>query len=216
MNKKTLLISGLSFLAGGGVGFFVTNHLLRKEYKNMAEEAIEEARQHYLSKLWTADGVIMDEDEIPEDVVYMDEEANSVPSEDQECKDYIPKARNVVPVSTAEEVQATLSENSQKLYDPKTDGFPEEIMKPQEITAESFGTDFLDYEKESLYYYSIDGILVDSNEEIVVDREDVVGPNMLDDWRGETVKWVRSYETETDFEIIWVEAEFADQVHGYR
>lgn len=82
----------------------------------------------------------------------------------------------------------------------------------QEITDDDFFNQNRDYDKETLLFYKKDGVLCFENEEVVLDKEELLGPN-FSDWlnafrntkvtseKGKSL-YLRSDFLHTDYEVI--------------
>lgn len=85
---------------------------------------------------------------------------------------------------------------------------------PYVITVDEFTDEFDQHDKVSLYYYKVDDVLCDEQEEVINEVEDTVGYNALSALDMQTTVWVRNERLRIDYEIIALNKSYAEQVHG--
>lgn len=196
MNNAIIFSAGLTL--GTMLGFLVGKHT----YETKAAKEIQEMREHYREKLEKIPLSIPDKPS-PRDLVKRYEEEEMIdrdvnydevegppdePSEDVD--DYEP------------------GENDNYVYDE-----PERSQgddQPKLIPVEEFGA-IPTFDEVSLLYYQGNDILTTDSDEVVEDRDAMVGNCMtkfgFEDSDEKSI-YVRNYEQETDYEIIKIFGDF--------
>lgn len=85
---------------------------------------------------------------------------------------------------------------------------------PYIITDEEYADEFPHHDKVSLYYYRVDDVLTEENEEIIDDIDRIIGYQALSVLDTQTNVWVRNEPLGIDYEIMALNTSFAEQVHG--
>ena len=96
--------------------------------------------------------------------------------------------------------------------------------KVEEITEEEYFSSNRTYDKETILFYKKDRVMCYENEEVIIDREEVLGPDFLD-WvdvfcntkvtseKGKSI-YLRSEFLETDYEVIVYAGSYEHFVNG--
>ena len=171
----------LAFTIGAAAGSIITWKLIKDKYEQIAQEEIDSVKEVYSRRF---------------------EERNK-----EEIKEE-PKEENLIPKSSLDNPEMTAYATT--LRDagysappdeqPKTKGVAGEI--PYVISPDEYG-DLPDYGKFELTYYA-DGVLADSDDEIVDDVDDVVGEESLltfGTYEEDSVH-VRNDRLKADYEIL--------------
>ena len=153
MNNRVLNL--LAFIAGAGIGSFVTYKALKSKFEQRAQEEIDSVKEVYSRKYTSIDSE-------PEDTDAAEEEP------DQEPINNYTAARKESILDYAARVNVLGYSN--KVTDEDEDEEDEEDMVEYEVIApEEFGDD-PNYECVSFTYFS-DGVLVDEDMEVVEDHD---------------------------------------------
>lgn len=86
--------------------------------------------------------------------------------------------------------------------------------QPYVITDQQYSEENGHYDKISLYYYRIDDVLTEDNEEIIDDIDSSIGWDALHVLDMQTNVWVRNERIASDYEVIALNSSFAESVHG--
>jgi hypothetical protein len=84
--------------------------------------------------------------------------------------------------------------------------------KPYIIDNNEFTDEFDSHDKISLYYYRIDDVLCDEEEEVVEDIEGTIGYDALAALDKQTTIWVRNEPLCTDYEIVAINRSYTETV----
>ena len=96
--------------------------------------------------------------------------------------------------------------------------------KVEEITEEEYFSSNRTYDKETILFYKKDRVMCYENEEVIMDREEILGPDFLD-WvdtfcntkvtseKGKSI-YLRSEFLETDYEVIVYAGSYEHFVNG--
>jgi len=181
MNSTIKCVS--AFVIGAGIGSIVTWKFVKRKYEQIAESRIEEMRDFYLKKI----GGDEDESSESEDVENEEQPVNEPPT-DGEKIEYNSIVKNQGYSS---------DENTEKGGDSVVNKNKSYVIPPEE-----FG-ELDEYDTESLTYYA-DGVLADSNDEIVDNVEELIGEDSLThfgEYEDDSV-FVRNDELQCDYEIL--------------
>lgn len=158
------------------------------------------------------------DDDIPKDIKsdQLDLEAEAVVQENAER------------IERFEQMQAE-RESPEEDFDPEMRSERRRIERERskevhEITEEEFFKSNRDFDKETILYYKKDGIMCYENEDIIMDREEILGPNFVD-WvdafrntkvtseQGKSI-YLRSDFLKTDYEVIVYAGSYEHFVNG--
>lgn len=186
MNKGVVFTIGLAI--GAAVGSTVAWLSLKTKYERLAQEEIEAVREYY--------------DSIRIDILEEDEPTVEPIGELVEIDE---KGNTKVEYSSI----ASIYSNS----DEKKEEGGNEIMsrnEPYVISPAEFG-EIESYETMTLIYYN-DGILADSDKNIVEDIESCIGYESLNHFGEyeEDAVYVRNDDAMTDYEVLLDESDYAD------
>lgn len=82
----------------------------------------------------------------------------------------------------------------------------EELGEPYVISRDSFENEYQDFHKESLVYFEDDDVLSDEKDEIIFDREKVIGIEALNSFGegsdDEDIVYVRNLSLSIDYEVV--------------
>jgi hypothetical protein len=82
------------------------------------------------------------------------------------------------------------------------------------IDADQYAEEFTHFDKVTLYYYRIDDVLTEENEEVIEDVDDVVSLDALAKLDMQTSVWVRNEKLMIDYEIISLNASYSQKILG--
>ena len=215
---------------GAATGAFVAIKLLEDHYAQMAEDEIEEIKEHSrkkiadiiakyekqkveaaneetaiknkYAKLATTYGNPTYNNPVPVNVgiADLDDAENEYPREDEDYDDI-----------------ETMDELEEEMYakEAENDRLNERFdVEPYLITEEEFSNENTHYEKETLWYYELDKTLSDDNEEIIVNAEQLIGDDTLIMVEDERTVYIRNDRQARDFEIICLSKSYAEEVCG--
>lgn len=187
----------LMFVLGAAAGSLLTWKLLEKKYKDMAEDEINIVREHYRNKQKEKVEAIVEH--------YIEEDKL-----DNSTKEYTKTVNDLGYTTTV----TTYADGVPMEYSVEEDGSvyiaqgPEQVA-PYVIAPEEYGNkDF--YDLENWTYYA-DGVMTDSNDEIVWDPERTIGDALshFGDYEDDAVH-VRNENTKCDYEILKHELTFTE------
>lgn len=171
------------FVVGAGIGSIVTWKFVKRKYEQIADEEIAKMREYYKEKCRTEDDSA-------------DEQVVSSESTDEKKVEFT--AEEKIEYSDIIKKQGyTSDENIEKGGDPVITK-----ERPYVIPPEDFG-EIDEYDTESLTYYE-DGVLTDSDDEIIDNVEELIGRDSLThfgEYEDDSV-FVRNDVLKRDFEIL--------------
>lgn len=189
------LNNALAFTTGVVIGASVTYTLIKKHFKEIADDEIDTMREYYRGK--------SEKEEKKKEEV-------SNPEMKEAREDHLeekPSIREYTSLIQKENYSnysgaASTADNKKEVDD---------VEKPYVITPEEFGE--LDYSTISLTYYS-DGVLTYESDELVEDADSIVGAGFADhfgEYEDDSV-FVRNDRMKTDFEILVDKRNYSDVV----
>ncbi len=242
--KAVILTVGVvSVLSGALVSYLVVNSRLRAKYQKLADEQIEDVKNHYLV-------FQKDKGDLAELAAkYPDTERTATPEEVAEAESIIdregyipydkiktqvtPPATPVDMIHSAEKIVQEASAVSEEIVrniwesdDPDTYfDFEEELQRREDrpefpfvITKEEFDQAEADYQQGSLTYFDGDNILIDDTDK-PCDLDFTIGAeNVLRFGHGsgdKNIVYIRNPKLELDFEVTQSLGTFTKEVLGY-
>lgn len=223
MNKNVLIIGAtavVSLAAGAAGGYFFAKKQLTAKYEDLAKREIAEAKDFYkvLHK--------KDEFETPEKAA-----AELIPvvngNEFSEAADAMKVYQGEVETKTETDVEVVVQKNiftqirtqlseNDEAWERETRNRTEEA--PYVLKQAEFMAGELEYQQVTLTYYSGDKVLVDEREDIIEDKDDLVGLFNLErfgHWSGdEKVVYLRNHVKELDLEVLLHEGKYGEIVAG--
>lgn len=213
---------------GGGLGFYFTRRLLETKYKQIAEEEIDEMREHYRAKTTALENT-KDKGDLEtlvrEKGYSMDAEppmAVTPPAsvvEAAEEPDVEPKVDNIFERQppSAEELGTPLSHGDDWDYEKeKRNRSP---VKPYVIHVDE-RHDFPDYDEVTFTYYDDDDVLCNERDEVLdrSERDTLIGePNLNKFGHGSgdpSIVYIRNDKLELQVEVVLSPNAYAHEVHG--
>ena len=207
--NKTIVIAGVSFIAGAGFGHFVTRLYLASKmdtkYSQIADKEIESMKEYYENRV----------NEVEKKLDSLDFAEEEVPEEEKaddkfDVKDFVGKSTVKVDYSKYSESMNEEDERQMNLYlDGERETEERYKLKgkpPVEILGTDWGDPNIGFSKEVLIFYDEDGVLATEDGETVDDMDDVVG-----EWftRSDFVKnkfsdsiYIRNFDYGIDYEIV--------------
>jgi hypothetical protein len=88
--------------------------------------------------------------------------------------------------------------------------------QPYVIDDEEFTNGFPQHEKVSLYYYKVDDVLAEENEEVVTDIDNTIGYDAMNQFDMQTTVWVRNEPLGIDYEVVSINKSYAETVAGFK
>jgi len=228
MNK--ILSLTVIFLAGVGVGFLVSQKLLEQKYATLAEEEIKSVKETFSKNLKSCfeEGPV--ESTKAEDFRKASNFTAGLTRSSINMNPYEKAKRNYVgapchdelfvPIYEEDEEEDDEDEESELITDSA--GMTEEDIddvdknNPYIITYDEFTDTREDYEKVSLYYYTLDDTLIDEDNSIIHHIEQSVGYDALSLLNLEAAVWVRNEPLRIDYEIIAINNKpYTTAIHGF-
>jgi hypothetical protein len=206
-----ILILALTFVAGGGVGFFVAKKLLEEHYRELSEDEISDVVAYFTKKYEKE----IEAEEKEENRILVEKYAK--PS----LEDLVGKV-NAVKETEDEVVQVLMEfedEEDEDLEDEEHPEYLEEDEEEPEPRDEPYLIDYTvfiqndDYEKVDLYYYRFDSIMCTENDEILHSPYDVLGWDWEEAVERKATVFVRSESIRTDYEIHALSKSYNEEVH---
>ena len=228
---KNVIFFGL----GAALGSIVTVFCVKRHYRKLADEEIDEVREAYRKK--TVSKELAERNSEAKKAILRDISSEKEPeneaklvkltekSEDlkrfEELREPYVESHNVFSNPLNEEEFDDFEEDTDDPYEIFVDHTsPSELnSQPFEISEEEFASEKLFYDKVMLFYYN-DGIAVmEDTDEIIDALEDLIGPDIipeaierLGDYPSENdTVYVRNDNRSTDYGIIFTGTEFVQE-----
>lgn len=215
MATGTLTNRDAAFLAGGIavgalIGGFAVKQYLEPKYRRLAEEEISDIRDYYNAK-----AIVLSEKPKLEALVKelgYDPGVNGGPT--PEDVDAAEVERNVF------EQRDYAAENAET-WDYDRERANRSSEAPYILHIDEFTENETQYEQQTYTYYEGDDVLSDENDQVVNDRDSIVGEvnlGMFGTGHGsgnEHVLYVRNDRLAIDFELVRSEGKYAEEVHGF-
>jgi len=203
---KSVITKIAIFAIGVGVGVLA----VKKYYKDLAEDEIESVKEHYgknkrfepKDSTACAESKKMKEDPDTIDRKKKRNVTNPLTRSSADENDYKKAKKNYNSMSLH-------PVDEEEMNPPNTDK-----TQPYLIDSEEFADTFDNHEKVCLYYYRIDDVLTEENEEVLMDRENVVGFEAIKELDIEPTVWVRNERLDIDYEIMALNKSYQETVHG--
>lgn len=173
---KYILNNIVVFACGAAVGSVITWKILKEKYARIAQEEINEVREHFAKRLKE-----LGSEKETTDEVKSERNFNDVSEEEVERDQYVDVLKNTGYANKEVEFMA----------------------KPYVISPDMFGENGDEYETISLTYYA-DGVLADDMDEPIDDIDDIVGKDSLNhfgEYEDDSV-FVRNERMRCDYEIL--------------
>jgi hypothetical protein len=227
-------------VAGGGVlGYIFAQRRLETKYQDLAQEEIEEMREHYHQK-----SVALEAEAGKKDLGEIVKERGYVPEEPEESAE--PPMAVTPPTAVVERAEETADEEAEpEPSEEEVDEAPEPVtrnvfrdredlpewdehkerarrspMKPYVIHREERDTQEA-YDGVTYTYYEQDDVVCDERDDVIPeeDRERIFGEANLERFghgSGDpTVVYIRNDKLEMDIEIVRSPNSYAEEVHGF-
>lgn len=205
MNK--VIIAGVSFLAGLGIGHTATRLYLATKmdakYSQIADREIESMREYYEERLKDIESKV-------ESLDYAEEEVPEEVNDNFDVKDFVGKSTVKVDYSKYAEKYDDETNRHINLYlegEEETEEYQRVKGKPPvEIIGKDWGDPDIGFKTEELIYYAEDNVLATEDGEIIEDWDDIVG-----DWfkssdfmknRFADSLYIRNFDYRIDYEIV--------------
>ena len=226
--NKSLLLYPVVLAIGAIAGSLITKRQLEQKYAKLAEEEISSVRDYYVRR---------DAEKTKEKAGYS-KEASKV--SDEELKNphgvltrsslqdnpYEQAKRNYASMHMTHQEEPEGDpdeEEDDELRDPS--GMTEQDhldtrrvdrSHPYIIDDEEFANEFDYHEKVSLYYYRVDGSLMEENEELIPNPKDIIGEEALKLLDKTPNVWVRNESLGIDYEIIGLNTSYTEATTDLR
>lgn len=154
MNIKLIGAVAGGFIFGVAVGTI----LMKEKYRKESETAIETIREYYKGQKKT-------EKEVKDEVRKVEEPVNDISvKKNSEYVDYTKYSKKTYKEEVKEYADIPPAENP---------------IKPYVITEEMYDNENPQYSKEEMYFYSMNNVLTDIDDDVIVDQESLVGPDLF-------------------------------------
>lgn len=213
MDRRVAVVLALmGTAAGAGIGWYLAERKLRKEYAEIAESEIEQMRNHFRQRLVAK--------EVKPEISQLGKRAEELgytptPAE----KPQAPGDLNTAPgVEERDEVSNVFQREAEHEdhWDYEEEKKNRDPDRPYVIHFDERGE--TGYEQVTLTYYSGDDVICDEQDKIVDDQDRVVGhPNLNKFGHGSNdpvIVYVRNEYLDLDIELIRSEQSYAEEVHG--
>lgn len=220
---KRVIINVTILAVGAGIGYLVTKNY----YEKVLEEEIEDLKEHF----GRTQKISVDDDS-KEEVSAMDGNGNVInfrnnshltrsSLDDNRCEQ-AKKSYNLVGKHNNQEVEQKDEENEEdntEITDEAgmteqdfTDLSKVNRTEPYLITDVEFSEEFDHHDKVSLYYYTVDDILAEENEEVIQDIEGTIGYEAMRALDMQNSVWVRNEPLTIDYEVIAIKKSYAEMI----
>ncbi len=191
--NKGLIASVFSFLLGGGIGAIVTNKILNKKYKELADKEIESVKKSL--------------------ELYYGKKPATAPSEEKENSKVENKKNQFLDKDSIDMEALRNNKNEANPYHKAFANIVKEeeysTTKPYIIPPEEFADS--DWDMKTLHYYS-DGVLTDDEKNVIKDIKGTVGDEALNSFGRyeDDAVYVRDEINRIDYEILLEDEKFSD------
>jgi hypothetical protein len=236
--NKSILLNILIFTLGGGVGFLVGKKVYENYYAAIAQEEIDSVKEAFENRRLVESGKPGNENGMT-DEEYRTKNLSSEFDGDPDktpngISEYNKQRTNTNSLTRSSTIINNSNEQAKMNYhlvsakpqtetdEPLTDaaGKTEEEMdlskvdrtRPYIIDDREFNDEFEHHDKISLYYYAVDDVLCDEDEEVIKDIDNTVGFEALEAFDRQTTVWVRNEPLTIDYEIICINKSYAESV----
>ena len=201
----------LAFLLGAGAGALAADRMLRKRYEDIADCEIASMSEYYHNKFDSIPSPEPSEPEAPKTPEVVRENPSGIMTrstlDGTLTNEYQKSKRNYHLLSTEPE-QVEPSEPPEDEENPI-----EEVAThdgPYIISDEDYLKGGQANDKISLYYYKMDDILCDENEDIVDDPRLLIGSEAMNLLKNQTTVWIRNDQIGVDYEVIGTRQRYAE------
>jgi len=199
----------LIFTTGAAIGSVVTWKLLEKKYKDLADEEIESVKEVFKNR--NSEPAIRKEEKITKTTTVVEEEVQEE-SEGIISNGEIVNYSKIVKSEKYDSKEEVDEDDNEDNYTVNTENDPEDRTIPYVIEPEDFGS-IPHYGTKTLTYYA-DDILVDEIDQIINDRDDMIGPDALThfgEYEDDAVH-IRDIDNEMDYEILKSDLSFNSDI----
>lgn len=207
--RFVVLSSVLSAVAGAAVSAYFTDRRLRKQYGKIAEDEIDQMREHFRARLVSRE-TKPDLGELSTKVKDLGYDSNSdIPAAPGEpnTPDVPKEVRNVF-----EEQKVEDEWDYEVELRSRTEDRPYIIHVDEKAEK--------DYDEITLTYYAGDDVLCNSEDVIMDDQDRLVGLAHLDKFghgsNDPSIVYIRNDELTLDIEVIRSNGTYAEEVHGFK
>ncbi len=223
MNRGALagIVAGVSFVGGAVAGYFFAGYRLKDYYKDIAGQEIRQAREYYtaISKKGAEDINKVAEEMVPPEELAaakaMLQYRGKSPAKDDPRVELIGGTQppmdviiqNVFNKSAAGEDDATEDELRRRSEEA-----------PYIVSKREYFESTLEYEQETLTYYTMNNVLCEQDDTVIDDIDDVVGQENLQHFGHHSgdpnVLYIRNDYLEKDYEILLNHQDYTEVVAG--
>lgn len=197
MEFKTLLKSVVCLAIGFGGGYYYANSVLREEYENKVQEEVESIRE-----------VMGRRKPKVEETEESKEQGKTVDEYERQTQKY----RNYNDCSSKDEIRAEKEAGAEASLTEEVQGRDRDGDAYQIVDVQ-FAEENQHYDKITLYYYTVDDVLTGENEEIIDDRERLLGVYEIEsEDPGEA--YYRNERLMIDYEVIIIYGAYKTIVMG--
>lgn len=208
--------------AGGIIAFRLAHRRLRVEYAKLAEEEIDQMREHFRARLVAKESKPNLAAAPAEEIVRTQRYAPDDPHVTS-----IDRLKPPVPVPPGEPVTSSGVEK-QNVFEQHGQGPDSWDMQAEVASREAGGTyvihtdereEIEGYSQATLTFYAKDGVLCDEDDKVINEEDGLVGPpENLRFGHGSgdpNVVYIRNEHLEVELEIVKSPNSYAEEVHGF-
>lgn len=167
--RTTAIVTGsVSVVVGASVGYLIANKKAELKWRAKAEEEILSVKKHY--------GMVHDPNDYdtPEEAAEADRERVHSYLAELDKLDYRAGIKPWPSEEAAEaDVLPEVTAVEEALNDPGSENFDKDYPYP--VSSDEFFQDHDEYPKITIHYYEADDILCDDREEVINNRDDLIG-----------------------------------------
>lgn len=209
--RFVVFVGVLSAVGGFAAGGFFIDRRLRKQYERIAEEEIDQMRDHFRARLFA-------KDEKPnlDELAKVVKEENYSSNADEPAPPGEPNAPAVPEeVRNVFEDQKPEDDWDWEAEKQLRDAQPE---RPFVIHIDEKGEN--DYDETTLTYYAGDDVLCSSDDTVIDNPDGIVGVINLDKFghgsNDRNIVYVRNNNLAIDIEVVRSDKTYAEEVHGFK
>lgn len=207
----------LLFVAGVGIGSFVTRALIKKKYEDLIDEEIASVREHLTNKKEVVEESeeCVDENGMPYKK-YPVENTPKTPLDVRRERVTRENYNNLTSIYKTDPAELEHPMDDDEDYDcSKNRG---DMRAPYVISLGEFNEEMNHFDKTTIYFYEDDEVLTEENEEVINNVNDIVGRDSLEKFgcmsEDPEVVYVRNEKLGIDYEVIRLSRSYAETVLG--
>lgn len=203
--------------AGAFAGYWVAFKRLDAKYMQISEDEISMMRDHFNAKVRAAEPkpTLVD---MVEELGYTPREMTAIAESEENASEPPeppkPEIHNIFKDQPVQEADV-----GPQVWDYATEVRKRTADEPYIIHTDEFTQNEKEYEQSTVTYFAEDDVLCDERDEVITDKNSIVGDANLDNFghgSGDpNVVYVRNDHLEHEWEIIKQDNSYAETVHGF-